>query len=76
MGEQLNVLEQAEGRPGRSPINETWITIVPGERRLVGGDRLCREASIPEPPRHLARDDHGLRIQRSEQLATEQALDR
>jgi hypothetical protein len=49
---------------------------VSGECRLLGGDRLCRKASIPEPPRHLARNDHGLRIQRSEQLATEQALDR
>ena len=47
MGKQLDVLQQGEGCPGRSPINEVRITTLPGERRLLGGDQVCSEALIP-----------------------------
>ena len=47
MGKQLDVLQQGEGCPCRSPINKVRITRSTGERRLGGGDRLSSEAPIP-----------------------------
>ena len=76
MSNQLDVVQQREGGPNRGPVNELRLTTSSDDHRRFGRYRLGGEPGPPQPPRHLPRNDHRLRIQGPQQLVTEQPLDR